>query len=382
MPPKKRNWKPMDLQDILAWKPTHRRTPARRCHNLLPDEERREAQATPPPSAPRSQDSRMTKLSATKNAEETTPKNMPTPFADTATSFADKAKTEIPASSKLLPATKTEIPPKANTNVGLPTLTKIPKIIIRSRPGWPEQLQHYKNKIGYTIDTRSTRGCFLAFSPVTEWEYTTLWNLLIEDASEIVEPPSMRPIKKSLYKILPTPTSPLMPPTPAQQPQKTAPREAPPTRTPTPLPSANASRDGSPMPIDQPTDAIRTSTPSMSANELCDDSPTNTRSPTPSRSLFEPSPTRMPTRSPTPEASLIEDLCDVMPTGTRSPIPFDYRGTARLYHVNCCAFRSACRRNALVGKTEADLTADAQHDFTMLTVVLVSPSGRHVDGTR
>ncbi|KAL4719386.1 hypothetical protein ACJJTC_013188 [Scirpophaga incertulas] len=295
MPPKKRQPKQPDLQDVPA------RMPNRRAHNTQPQ--------------------------AVKNVEDSTQPNSPTSFADTATSFADAAKTKIPTSSKLLPIMKTQIPPKANTNVGLPTLAKIPKIIIRTGPNWPAQLKNYKNKIGHAIDARSTRGCFLAFSPETEWEYTTLWNLLIEDASEIVEPPSMRPIKKSLYKILPTPTakpipnSPLMPPTPAQQPQKTAPREAPPTRTPTPLSSANASRDGSPMPIDQPTDAICTPTPSMSANELCDDSPTNTRSPTPSRSSFEPSPTRMPTRSPTPDAILYEDLCDVMPTGTRSPTP-------------------------------------------------------------
>ncbi|KAL4702717.1 hypothetical protein ACJJTC_011582, partial [Scirpophaga incertulas] len=329
MPPKKRQLKQPDLQDVPARMPNRRRTSARRSQNLPAAEERRETQATPSPSTPRSQDSRKTKPSATKNVEESIQKNTPTPFADTATSFADKAKTEIPASSKLLPATKTKIPPIANINVGLPTLVKIPKIIIRPRLNWPEQLENYKDKIGYAIDARVTRGRFIAFSPETEWEYTTLWNLLIEDNSEIVEPPSMRPIKKNLYKILPTPTAkptpipPPMPPTPALQPLKTAPREAPPTRTPTPLLSANASRDGSlvntPTPIEQPTDAtlINTPTPSMSANELCDDSPTNTRLPTPSRSSFEPSPTRMPTRSPTST----EDFCDATPTDTGSPTP-------------------------------------------------------------
>ncbi|KAL4709138.1 hypothetical protein ACJJTC_015787 [Scirpophaga incertulas] len=339
MPPKKRQLKQPDLQDVPARMPNRRRMSARRSQNLPAVEERRETQVTPPPSTPRSQDSRMTKPPATKNVEESIQKNTPTPFADTATSFADMAKTEIPTSSKLLPATKTKIPPKTNINVGLPTLEKpstshpIPKIIIRPRLNWPELLEMLKEKIGYAIEANVTRGRFIEFSPETEQEYTILWNLLIEDNSEIVKPPSMRPIKKKLYKILPTPTAkltlipPPKPPTPTLKPLKTAPREAPPTRTPTPLLSANASRDGSlantPTPIEQPTDAtlISTPTPSMSANELCDDSPTNTRLPTPSRSSFEPSPTRMPTRSPTPAATPTEDSCDASLTDTGSPTP-------------------------------------------------------------
>ncbi|KAL4706393.1 hypothetical protein ACJJTC_004163 [Scirpophaga incertulas] len=107
MPPKKRNPKPKDLQDVPAWKPIHRRTPARRCQNLSTDEERREAQATPPPSTSGSQKTKEDyqalemKPQAVKNAEEESIRNSPTPLADTATSFADTAEFKIPSKKKI-----------------------------------------------------------------------------------------------------------------------------------------------------------------------------------------------------------------------------------------------------------------------------------------
>ncbi|KAL4721487.1 hypothetical protein ACJJTC_018446, partial [Scirpophaga incertulas] len=237
MPPKKRNSKPMDLQDILAWKPTHRRTPARRCHNLLPDEERREAQTTPPPSTSGSQtsgDRQITKKKpqAVKHAEEEPNMDSPTPIADTATSFADMADLEIPSrqnikrslpTSSSSPASKPEpkskIPANINNNgCDLPTImqpttpmmTVIPMIKTRYVPDWSILTNHIAEKLQtkdiparFTAD--SNANAYIEFYPRSEWEYNMMWDQTIQDGFTIVGPPRWQPSKKK-------PQPPLMPP--------------------------------------------------------------------------------------------------------------------------------------------------------------------------
>ncbi|KAL4703166.1 hypothetical protein ACJJTC_012080, partial [Scirpophaga incertulas] len=310
MPPKKRNPKPKDLQDVPAWKPTHRRTPARRCQNLSTDEERREAQATPPPSTSGSQKTKEDyqalemKPQAVKNAEEESIRNSPTPLADTATSFADTADFKIPSKKKIKrnlptsscspasrPEPKIKIPANANKSESdLPTSMQpeIPMIRTKLDLDWTILNGHIMQKLGTKEPPAAFKisdgECYLDYYPRTEWEYNVIWNQIIEDNATIVGPPRWQPTKEKPLNQSSMPTS-LKPPKPA-------PRDASPARTPTPLLSANASRDGSTRGTPTPTPSVeeemidalpaRMPTPNMSANDYRDDSPTyQSRTPTP-----------------------------------------------------------------------------------------------------
>ncbi|KAL4718242.1 hypothetical protein ACJJTC_018241 [Scirpophaga incertulas] len=236
MPPKKRKSKPKDLQDVPAWKPTHRRTPARRCHNLSPDEERREAQTTPPPLTSGSQtpeDRQIMKMKpqAVKHAEEEPTMNSPTPLADIAISFADTADLEIPSNRKTKrslptsssspaskPEPKSKIPANINKNgsdlptttqPSTPMITVIPMIKTRNNPDWSILMEHIGEKLQtqeipglFTVD--SEKNGYIEFYPRSAWEYNMMWDQIIQDGFTIVGPPRWQPTKK--------PQPPLMPP--------------------------------------------------------------------------------------------------------------------------------------------------------------------------
>ncbi|KAL4712402.1 hypothetical protein ACJJTC_001563 [Scirpophaga incertulas] len=89
MPPKKRQQKPANLQDMPASTSTRRRTARRRCQDQLTAKDSREANATPSSSSRRQHWS-----------EDAHSQHSPTPFADTATLFADKPNIKIPPTGK------------------------------------------------------------------------------------------------------------------------------------------------------------------------------------------------------------------------------------------------------------------------------------------
>ncbi|KAL4721715.1 hypothetical protein ACJJTC_009741 [Scirpophaga incertulas] len=222
MPPKKRNSMPMDLQDVPARKPTHRRTPARR------HEERREVQTTPPPSTPGSQtpgdrQTKKTKPQAVKHAEEEPIMDSPTSLADIATSFADTADLEIPSrknikrslpTSSSSPASKPEpkskIPANINKNVSdlpattqplIPMMTAIPTIKMRNNPDWSILMEHIGEKLQsqeipglFTED--SEKNGYIELYPRSEWEYNIMWDQIIQDGFTVVGSPRWQPTKK------------------------------------------------------------------------------------------------------------------------------------------------------------------------------------------
>ncbi|KAL4721050.1 hypothetical protein ACJJTC_019583 [Scirpophaga incertulas] len=149
MPPKKRQQKPANPQEMPAPTPTRRRTARRRCQDLPTAEDSCEAIATPS-SPPRRLDW----------SEEAHPKHSPTPFADTATLFADKANIKIPPfgknvrevpTSKKSPtqstATEDKIPSNRVINMDDPPAS-IPKICIKATPDWHPPTQAHQSGAG------------------------------------------------------------------------------------------------------------------------------------------------------------------------------------------------------------------------------------------
>ncbi|KAL4710233.1 hypothetical protein ACJJTC_005406 [Scirpophaga incertulas] len=341
MPPKKRQQKPANSQEMPAPTPTRRRTARRRCQDLPTAEDSREANATPS-SSPRRLDW----------SEEAHPKHSPTPFTDTATLFADKANIKIPPFGKNVrevptskksptPSTATEdkIPSNRVINMDDPPAS-IPKICIKATPDWHLLLKRIKAELGKPTPASCDGTTCIQLAPATQRDYDTIYNIIIEENFEITGPPRNQPRPKKPQRVLPTPmTPPTKPPTPT--PPRAAPQHIPTARTPTPTMSAYAMRDNSPTGASSPmpseeeslSDAspIRTPTPQMPASR--EDSPARTPTPTTSASESRdgspqgvPSPAQyraespdtLPSRISTPQMSENTPR-DCSPTKTRIP---------------------------------------------------------------
>ncbi|KAL4716689.1 hypothetical protein ACJJTC_004808 [Scirpophaga incertulas] len=355
MPPKKRQQKPADAQEMPAPTSTRRRTARRRCQDQPTAEDSREANATPSSSSRR--------LDWSEDAHS---KHSPTPFADTATLFADKANIKIPPIGKNVrelptftksptPSTAAEdkIPSNRVINMDDPP-TSIPKIYIKATPEWHLLFKRIKAELGKPTPASCDGTTCIQFAPETQRDYDTIYNILTEENYEITGPPRKQPSIKKPQRVLPTPTTkittipPTKPPTPI--PPKAAPQYIPTARTPTPTMSAYATRDNSstgapsPMPSEEellpdatpirtPTPQMpasredppaRTPTPTMSASASRDGSPKGAPSPT---KYWAESPDTLPSRMSTPQMSENTSR-DCSPTTTRIPLKTSLTGSS------------------------------------------------------
>ncbi|KAL4718108.1 hypothetical protein ACJJTC_016772 [Scirpophaga incertulas] len=336
MPPKKRQQKPANPQDMPAMTSTRRRTARRRCQDQLNTEENREAN-TSPSSSPRRHCWSI----------EAPPQNSPTPLADTATPFAVKKNMKIPPNGKNVrelptfmksPTPNTEAEDKIPSNRDI----NIPAIYTQATPEWHLLFKRIKAKLGKPIPASCDGTSCIQFAPATQRDYDIIHQILIEENHVITGPPGNQPRNKKPQRVLPTPTTKLSmipqmkPPTPT--PPKTVPRHIPPPRTPTPTMSEYASRDSSPTPseegsmpeaspISSPTPPMlasreispaRTPTPTMSANASREGSPMERSSPTLHR---EETPEVPPIRTPTPQMSANTSRACSPTIPSRTPTP-------------------------------------------------------------
>ncbi|KAL4719798.1 hypothetical protein ACJJTC_004155 [Scirpophaga incertulas] len=244
------------------------------------EEERRSVMATPSPSTPRfldwtQEDQPAEKTPDGENVELPTFPTPPTPLADTENKMADRPTLFADKSPSPLETWKTfrfhkhttppqEELPKLEKKTNRRTIQEI--IVSQPIPYWYDHLHAMREMLGRDVPASTlNNGCQIKFKPTTEQEFEVLWDYMTKNDISIVWPPHDRrseqqpsapqtpkskpvpeetPQLESVKELSASPTPPMTPTTPAQEPDDCLPSRKP---TPAPKASEKTTPDGSPF---------------------------------------------------------------------------------------------------------------------------------------